>query len=173
MVIRSHLLFLYAFAQAQLSLSIVANRTIDDLHGDSTTGVVPVYEGGWNVDSNCTGCGIQLDAGQLHDRTWHDSTQRAVQTQNSVTLRFTGTAIYFFGIVPNTALQGTTELNTKINVTFTLDGAVARTYTHTPDTSTTILYSVPIFSSKDLSNTAHTVVVTFMGLLLFDFATYT
>jgi hypothetical protein len=49
MVIRSHLLFLYAFAQAQLSLSIVANRTIDDLHGDSTTGVVPVYEGGWNV----------------------------------------------------------------------------------------------------------------------------
>ncbi|KAJ7934209.1 hypothetical protein B0H13DRAFT_1550508, partial [Mycena leptocephala] len=86
---------------------------------------------------------------------------------------FPGMAIYFFGIVPNTALHGTAKANTHVNVTFTLDGAVADTYIHTPDTSSTVLYSVPMLSSEGLSNKAHTLVATFFDLLLFDFAMYT
>ncbi|KAJ6548791.1 hypothetical protein B0H19DRAFT_952955 [Mycena capillaripes] len=173
MIARSFFLAVCALAQVQLCRCVLSNRTIDDFHGDSVTGVLPVYAGSWNVDSNCTTCYVQLDASQVFDHTWHDSSQRAVKVQNSVTLEFTGTAIYFFGIVANTVLHGTTNHTYPANVTFTLDGAFAGRYIHTPDTSFADFYSVPMLSSEGLSNKAHTLVVTFVGLLLFDFAIYT
>jgi hypothetical protein len=82
-----------------------------------------------------------------------------------------GTAIYFFGIVPNTV----TAAATIVNLTFILDGAVHGSYTHIPDTSTNILYSVPMLSVDGLSNKAHTLVAQAASpsLIIFDFAMYT
>ncbi|KAJ6542805.1 hypothetical protein B0H19DRAFT_957855 [Mycena capillaripes] len=172
-MITRFLLAIYALTLVQVCLSALSNRTIDDFNGDSVTGALPVYEGSWNVNGNCSTCYVQLDTSQPFDRTWHDSTQRATEDPYSVTLQFTGTAIYFYGIVPNTAQHGTTKANTKIDVTFTLDGAAVGEYKHTPDTSSTILYSVPMLSSTGLSNKAHTLVVTYTDLLIFDYAMYT
>ncbi|KAJ6542808.1 hypothetical protein B0H19DRAFT_957811 [Mycena capillaripes] len=158
------LLAFYALALVQVCLSAVSNRTIDDFNGDAVTGALPVYEGGWNVDGNCTTCFVQPVSNQAFDHTWHDTTG-----QNSVTLQFTGTAIYFFGIVPNTVPFA----DTLVNVTFTVDGAFVGSYTHIPDTSSTILYNVPMLSAEGLSNKAHTLVAKVSDLLLFDFAIYT
>ncbi|KAJ7325564.1 hypothetical protein DFH08DRAFT_711185 [Mycena albidolilacea] len=166
-------LALYILAQARGCVSRVSNRTIDDFNGDEVTGVVPVYipANRWNVKSNCTACHVQPQQDQAIDNTWHDTTVPAGTTY-SVTLEFTGTAIYFFGIVPNSL----PKTQTHVNLAFSLDGASAGTYVHTPDsTSNTILYSVPLFAKDRLSNEPHTLVAQAQSssLLIFDFALYT
>jgi hypothetical protein len=55
-----------------------------------------------------------------------------------------GTAIWIFGVVPNTIQDATTI----INVSFTLDKATPQSYFHSPDTSDTYLYSVPIYNKN-------------------------
>jgi hypothetical protein len=82
-----------------------------------------------------------------------------------------GTAIYLFCVIPNTIPFTTTLVDLK----FTLDGALISTYTHIPDSSADILYSVPVLSSQDLSNEAHTLIAETASnsLFVFDFAMYT
>ncbi|KAF8186910.1 hypothetical protein K438DRAFT_1595870 [Mycena galopus ATCC 62051] len=154
-------------------IAAFSNRTIDDTNGDPITGFLPVYapEAQWNVGQNCSGCLVQPDVGQLFDYTWHDTTQGASGVPSSVTLNFTGTAIYLFSVVPNTIPFATT----LVNLNFTLDGAPIGTYTHVPDDSSNILYSVPVLSSQNLTNGAHTLVAETAGnsVFLFDYAMYT
>ncbi|KAJ7863235.1 hypothetical protein B0H13DRAFT_1638262 [Mycena leptocephala] len=173
MINRPFILAIYALAQVQGCLSALSNRTIDDFNGDAVTGVIPVYDppNGWNARNNCTSCFVQPQSSQAFDNTWHDTTQPAGAAPHSVTLQFTGTAIYFFGIVPNTVNAATTI----VNLTFILDGAVHGSYSHIPDTSTNILYSVPMLSVDGLSNKAHTLVAQAASpsLIIFDFAMYT
>ncbi|KAJ6562836.1 hypothetical protein DFH09DRAFT_490905 [Mycena vulgaris] len=115
--------FLAACALAYLEgcISAVLNRTIDNFKGDLTTGFVPIYEPqhSWNtvVDGNCTLCSVKPDPTRTVDNTWHDSSQRAGDSPSSVTIQFTGTAIYLFCIVPQ---DDPTNL---VNLTFTVDGA--------------------------------------------------
>ncbi|KAF7345035.1 hypothetical protein MVEN_01666300 [Mycena venus] len=175
MISRPSLIALYALAQALACLSTITNRTIDDFSGDAVTGALPTYSppNKWNVvvNSNCTTCYAQPDASRAVDHSWHDTTVPAGLTY-AVTLKFTGTAIYFFGIVPNTI----PNTQTFVNLTFTLDGSFTGAYTHVPDkTSTQILYSVPMLAKEGLSNDAHVLVaeVQSASLLLFDSATYT
>ncbi|KAJ6476356.1 hypothetical protein C8R45DRAFT_833857 [Mycena sanguinolenta] len=155
-------------------ISALLNRTIDDLYGDSVTGSLPTYGpsiSGWNVDNNCTSCHGQPDAAQMVDHSWHDTTVKG-QPTHTVSLLPCRTAIYFFGMVPNT-LPKTTTL---VNLIFSLDGALVGTYTHKPDSTTsTFLYSVPMLALADLSNTAHTLVAQAQSssLLIFDYAMYT
>ncbi|KAJ7108614.1 hypothetical protein C8R44DRAFT_636053 [Mycena epipterygia] len=168
------LLVAYIFAQLRSCLATVSNRTIDDTKGDPVTGFIPVYapENQWNLQgSNCTGCLVQPDIGQLFDYTWHDTTQGDGGVPSSVTLNFTGTAIYLFCVVPNTIPFATTLVDLK----FTLDGASIGTYTHVPDSSSDMLYSVPVLSSQNLTNEAHTLVAETASnsLFVFDFAMYT
>ncbi|KAJ6558046.1 hypothetical protein B0H19DRAFT_126793 [Mycena capillaripes] len=154
-------------------IAALSNRTIDDTKGDSVTGLLPVYAPAnqWNVGTNCSGCLVQPEIGQLFDYTWHDTTQGDGGVSSSVTLNFTGTAIYLFGVVPNTIPFATT----LVDLAFTLDGGSMGTYTHIPDNSSDILYSVPIFNAENLSNEAHTLVAetTSNSIFLFDFAMYT
>ncbi|KAF8140813.1 hypothetical protein K438DRAFT_1636833 [Mycena galopus ATCC 62051] len=176
MVFLPSLLALYVLPHIRGCISTVSNRTIDDFYGDEVTGVRPVYDplDAWNVNSNCTGCFVQPDASQTVDGTWHDTTDKATEgpPTHNVTLQFTGTAIYFFGIVPNT-IPNTLTL---VNVTFSLDGASAGSYTHSAEeNSAEILYSVPMFASGGLSNEPHTLVAQTQtsSLLIFDSAVYT
>jgi len=114
---------------------------------------------------------VQPDIGQLFDYTWHDTTQGDGGVPSSVTLNFTGTAVYLFSVVPNTIPFATT----LVNLQFTLDGNPIGTYTHVPDSSSDILYSVPVLSSENLNNTPHTLVAetSSNSLFIFDFAMYT
>ncbi|KAF7373245.1 hypothetical protein MSAN_00533400 [Mycena sanguinolenta] len=178
MIIRLSLLALCASVYTPGCISAVSNRTIDDVYGDAVTGLHPSYgppQAPWNsvVDNNCTACLVQPDAAQTVDHSWHDVT--ADGATYAVTIQFTGTAIYFFGIVPNT-VPGHPLVTRAINTTFSLDGASAGSYVHFPDpTTTSMLYHVPMLAVDNLSNTAHTLVAQAhnLSLLIFDYAIYT
>ena len=89
----------------------------------------------------------------------------------------TGTAIWVYAIVVNNAIPSTTIIYS--NVTFELDGALAGTYIHVPDSSASQYeYNVTAFSQTELNNEHHTLVMTAVqgsepSLLLFDWAMYT
>ncbi|KAJ6457590.1 hypothetical protein C8R45DRAFT_844235 [Mycena sanguinolenta] len=169
------LLALYALAYIPGCIAALSNRTIDDLCGDSVTGALPTYGPSiseWNQDNNCTICFVQPDAAQMVNHSWHDTTVRVGDQTHTVSLQFTGTAIYFFGGVPNTVPNAITV----VNLTFSLDGAFAGSYTHIPDpTTSTFLYSVPMLAMADLNNITHTLIAEAQipSLLIFDYAMYT
>jgi hypothetical protein len=88
----------------------------------------------------------------------------------------TGTTIDVFFIV----LNSVPNTDTHAAYNFILDGSQGTPYTHVPDSTSTILYSVPVFSKAGLENTQHTLVIqpflqpdTNATLLLFDYAQYT
>ncbi|KAJ6476361.1 hypothetical protein C8R45DRAFT_377773 [Mycena sanguinolenta] len=173
----SSLLALYTFVYIPSCTSAVSNRTIDDVYGDTVTGLRPIY-GPSNapylvVENNCIFCLVQPDAAQTVDHSWHDVIV-ANDATYTVTIQFTGTAIYFFGIVPNTVPGG--HGIRAVNTNFSLDGASSGSYTHLQDpTTSTMLYHVPMFALDGLSNDTHTLVAYAQSSswLFFDYALYT
>ncbi|KAJ7214033.1 hypothetical protein GGX14DRAFT_618103, partial [Mycena pura] len=119
----------------QLSWCITANRTIDDTLSDPITGSVPVYAPAtsWRTLQAQDDCIVYPDTTQAFDTTWHQTTHHAGNASSSVTLQFTGTAVYLFSIVPNTMFGAIT----LVNLQFTLDGDPAGSFTHAPDNSST------------------------------------
>ncbi|KAJ7821293.1 hypothetical protein B0H14DRAFT_2599287 [Mycena olivaceomarginata] len=93
-----------------------------------------------NRPTIATSCSVKLDPTQVVDQILHDTTG----TTCSITLNFTGTAIYFFSAA---------NTNPLVNLTFSLDGAFAGT-SNIPD-STTQIPSVPMFQ-KTVSATKRT-----------------
>ncbi|KAJ7147207.1 hypothetical protein C8R46DRAFT_918135 [Mycena filopes] len=167
------LLAFYALTRFRACNSTAANYTIDDLKGDVRTGVLPVYEplSMWNADGNCNVCVIHPDPKKAVEGTWHDATQTG-KTPPTVTIQFTGTAIYMFGIVPNNIPRAATH----VNLTFTLDSVPQTGYAHTPDNSSNMAYAVPIFATSGLTNGSHTLVARTTNapaLFIFDYALYT
>lgn len=73
---RSWVTYALHLCLARFSVAALTNRTIDDQFGDSVTGLVPTYSpaSAWSQGANCTGCGVQLDALNTYDGSWHDST---------------------------------------------------------------------------------------------------
>ncbi|KAJ7662906.1 hypothetical protein B0H17DRAFT_952938 [Mycena rosella] len=160
--------------QVQNCLSAVSNRTIDDFNGDLITGFMPLYEpqNVWNTDGNCSACFVKPDPSQALDLTWHDSTQKSEgDSPSSVTIQFTGTAIYLFCIIPNTVPNSATT----VSLAFTIDDTSHGGYNHAPDASSDILYAVPVLSAEALSNEPHTLVARTAepSLFIFDYAMYT
>lgn len=92
-------LLLYALLRLLLSrcnLAAQINRTIDDYHGDSATGVVPVYGNEWNYGPACPACAIQLDPHYVFDQSWHEATVHPGNPEpHNVTLTFTGQCLVF------------------------------------------------------------------------------
>ncbi|KAH9829640.1 uncharacterized protein C8Q71DRAFT_717950 [Rhodofomes roseus] len=155
----------------------LTNRTIDDYYGDSVTGLQPQYRSGsaWNYGPQCPGCFIQPAADEAFDQSWHDVTASPNDPgPSNVTLTFTGTAVWVYGVVPNYVQYATTF----VNVSFELDGKVAGLYTHVPSTSTSYEYNVTLFSNTGLANTQHTLVISPQrepdtSYMAFDWAQYT
>ncbi|KAI0354714.1 hypothetical protein OH77DRAFT_483639 [Trametes cingulata] len=161
------------------------NRTIDDQNGDSVTGTQPDFWPGPGVDPNstwiqgidCVHCSMLphkvVDVSQTFDGTWHDSTYHPGNPDRGLTASFTGTAVYVFFLIPN-FVQYTT---TFTNLSFTIDGTYMNQFVHNPDSTSTILYQVPVFTATSLSNTAHTIEIRASGptasILLFDYMAYT
>ncbi|KAH9932121.1 uncharacterized protein BXZ73DRAFT_77617 [Epithele typhae] len=163
------------------------NVTIDDEFGDDITGAKPVYSpdtGLWTQGSTCTGCGVrsiaypqgEVQASQAFHGTWHDATYLSgYGSPCAVTLTFNGTAVVVFNLIANAGVEQT---NTNTSVDFFLDGALAGSYLHEPDSEgPSVLYNVPVFSKSGLPHQPHTLVMqadtTTFSLILFDHAIYT
>ncbi|KAJ6492615.1 hypothetical protein DFH09DRAFT_947301, partial [Mycena vulgaris] len=157
------------------------NRTIDDFKGDEIAGFLPIYEPQnlWNIGSSLPAKEIDREViavAVVYSPTraklsWHDTTWHNGDSPSTVTIKFTGTAIYLFCIVPNTVPFS----DTVIDLSFTLDGSPQDHYTHTPDASSGILYSVPVLAAGQLSNEPHTLVArtAIPSLFIFDYVMYT
>ncbi|TFY56141.1 hypothetical protein EVJ58_g7816 [Rhodofomes roseus] len=177
------LLFAYwPFLLSLLSTRISAtatNRTIDDYYGDSVTGLLPVYSNNWNYGPTCSVCEAHPEANLTFDASWHDATSNSSSnsTAHNITLTFTGTAIWVYGIMLN-ALPPPMVVFT--NVSFILDGAASGTFVHVPNPAQEeVEYNVTIYNKTELENAEHTLVMTMVpvqdpntSVLLFDWAMY-
>lgn len=149
-------------------------RTIDDYNGDSVTGVKPIFDGSWNYGPTCPGCKVQPDPQHVFDKSWHDATTWPNDTSSrTVTLTFTGTAIWVFCVVPGYMKHGVT---TFANISFALDGEVDGRFTN-PGTGSEMMYNVTVYNKTRLANTQHTLVVTphhepNASYIAFDYAMY-
>ena len=188
-------------AQAQLflfSLSLfftpgcsrLVNITVDDSFGDPTTGVPPQYSGTtrdqWNAGSptssdNCTNCVARpasLDLNQVYKQTWHDSAI-VYNTRWSITIQFTGSAVYVFNILPNTLRVSSPSSVFTVNadIIFQIDGEDVFHFARIADYSNTILYNQLVYSNTSLDHGPHTLTMTPGGssdsAILFDYLIYT
>lgn len=157
--------------------AILVNRTIDDQFGDPITGTYPTYSPAedWQPGANCSDCSVRPDVTRAFDGTWHDSTYYPGDSPRTVTVTFTGNAVYAFFITPpvlNASLTTATYLN------FTLDNELSgRPFNFIPYGSDTYTYNQTVYSKTNLSNSQHTLVMSTggsqAGLLLFDYVIYT
>ncbi|KAM5539236.1 hypothetical protein V8D89_007109 [Ganoderma adspersum] len=160
----------------------LVNVSVDDQHGDLTTGLVPEYlpsDGTvWHVGSpteDCPTCNIKpstLDLDQIYDQTWHDGTNYPPGPPATITVQFTGSAVYVFNILPNTLI----DTDTYTNISFSIDGEDAASFIHTPNSRSTILYNQLVYQNATLQHGLHTLVMSAAGnssLILFDYLLYT
>ena len=172
----------FFLALALFSMSVnshPSNFTIDDEFGDETNGLMPIYSPveDWDQGLTCISCDVNpfevpLDMSQIFQSTWHEATHRGRGDGTNITVSFTGNAVYVYHIVANTIPY----VNTLTRLSFVLDGKKVGEYNHTPDSSSRILYNVPVFASTELETTGHTLVIRGGGLaslLLFDYVVYT
>ncbi|KAJ6476362.1 hypothetical protein C8R45DRAFT_934944 [Mycena sanguinolenta] len=165
MIILPSLLALYALAHTPGCSSALSNRTIDDAYGDAVTGLLPTYG-----PPNAPWRWVVPDAAETLDNSWHDVTVADGATY-TVTIQFTGMAIYFYGIVPN--LVPGAPVDRTVNLTFGLDDAFTGSYIHVPDpTTAAMMYH---FALDGLSNNTHMLVAQAQSSswLFFDYAIYT
>lgn len=114
------------------SAAILVNHTIDDVYGDSSTGLFPIYSPSdkWAVGSMCTTCSIfpgnlgfngpglaaaEVDITQAFMQTWHDSTYIGGPPVN-VSVYFVGQAVYVYNIIANAVPDITT--NTSLGIPY-------------------------------------------------------
>ncbi|KAJ6551591.1 hypothetical protein B0H19DRAFT_1264248 [Mycena capillaripes] len=148
------------------------NRTIDDHFGDQATGVYPTFSDGWNVcESGCTG--IRDPAGAF-DQTYVFSDNANVD----VTLRFSGTAIYCYGVIPEFGPDASLGLTIRATLdneplSVTTVPWPARLSYEEPSQA----YSILLYSKTGLENAEHTLVLGggdgFYQWISFDYAIYT
>lgn len=163
--------------------SELVNITVDDQLGDPITGLVPQYFPDdvtvWHAGSpteNCTKCHLNpgtMDLNKIHGETWHDSTPLDLTTPTTITVHFTGSAVYVFNIVPNTLPNSTITL---ANITFSIDGSDPYAFFRQPDpNSNTIMYNQLVYRNTVLEDGPHTLTMTVCpySLALFDYLLYT
>nr|VWO99247.1 Siderophore exporter MmpL4 [Ganoderma boninense] len=166
---------LFASASSRL-----VNITVDDTFGDPTTDLFPEYlpnNGTWNAGSSsedCPTCFIgpsTLNLTQIHNGTWHDTTYLPSEALATITVRFNGSAVYVYNILPNT-LPSTITL---ANISFSVDGEYVDRFIRAPDSGSTILYNQLVYHNTTLNDGPHSLTMTAgdNSLVLFDYLIYT
>ena len=163
--------------------SHLINVTVDDQIGDPITGSIPEYSpknGSWHLGSpseDCPpACNIgpsMMDLTLIYNKTWLDATYWSPinPATPTVTVRFTGSAVYVFNILPNTVPR----THTSTNISFSIDGEDVGRFARSPDSSTTFLYNQLVYHNTILDHGPHTLVMTPADgtLILFDYLIYT
>lgn len=162
----------------RLSAARSMNRTIDDEFGDIITGSLPQYypSDRWSQGALCANCSAKLDSSRVAYHSWHDTTQDPRHTTHSVTVRFTGVAVYVYNALANDQ----PGVATLTNLTFTLDNIFAGSFTHTAIDDPDPAYDVLVYSNNNMENKAHTLTMAAAALvgsksslILFDYVVYT
>ncbi|KAI0673167.1 hypothetical protein C8Q78DRAFT_704138 [Trametes maxima] len=157
----------------------LVNRTIDDQEGDSVTGALPNYlPKRWNTGQTCSTCNIHpgiIDASQAFDGTWSDMTYSGAGWPDQVVaINFTGSAVYVYNILVNTAIADT---DTFTNLTFYIDGEGVGAFSHEPDGTSLAIYNVPVYTNSSMPYGPHSLRMVSTGikaaLALFDYLVYT
>ncbi|KAI0722307.1 hypothetical protein C8T65DRAFT_564905, partial [Cerioporus squamosus] len=164
---------------AALVRSLKTNRTVDDEQQNSEDGILLSYSPSanvWSQGARCSGCGVNtsnVDLQQVHDGTWHDGTYRPGGGPLTITVGFTGTAVYVYNILANNVLPTITFTN----ISFYLDGRYVGQFIHAPDDSSTMQYNALVYHDPGLANAPHTLLMSASGadisLILFDYLVYT
>ncbi|KAI0673889.1 hypothetical protein C8Q78DRAFT_658566 [Trametes maxima] len=177
-----------SFLLAAATSARLVNRTIDDKSGDSVSGALPVYspDGAWADGSICSTCnifpqgtshmgpGIAVEPSKTFRSSWHDSTYHPGLGPSTITVKFTGEAVYVYNLIANNIAQTTTVTN----LTFSLDDMLVGNFFHQPDENAhSLVYNVTVYANTSLSHSPHTLVISAGGatdsLVLFDYIVYT
>ncbi|KAF7369099.1 hypothetical protein MVEN_00237100 [Mycena venus] len=187
------LLFFVCFASSLASM----NRTIDDTYGDPATGVYPTFVGTWFTDICDDYANLIHIAGKLDElqacidscHEWGPSNASAfdntykvsASTSETLTLQFTGTAIYVYTIVLDSTQSNFTQagfdgdFGAKSFSTLLdgqLESGVQGDSTRQPALPA---YNVLLYSKTGLENASHNLTLNPSqgGPLIFDYAVYT
>ncbi|KAJ7747803.1 hypothetical protein B0H16DRAFT_1320246 [Mycena metata] len=159
------------------------NRTIDDVRGDSATGALVQYlpqvpagsKSLWFNQTSCAGCADVPDAGQTFDGTWSAALYQANVGSLSVTMKFTGTHIYVFFVVPN--FLANSGLASTVSCQFFIDSVAVGTFEHQSDGSGAFEYNSLVYQNVTLPDEDHVLLIETSGsdaaIIIFDYAIYT
>ena len=162
----------------------LVNVTVDDTAGeDHPDGWTLTFSPSnkWANGQDCPTCHVHsgttpntVDVTQVFAGTWHDSTYYVGEPDHTITVSFTGSAVYVYNIIVN-QLPSTT---TFTNISFWIDSDFVGSYTHTPQNTTPMFeYGVLIYANTSLPNGQHFLVMSAGGpsnsLILFDRLVYT
>ncbi|THV03990.1 hypothetical protein K435DRAFT_230457 [Dendrothele bispora CBS 962.96] len=181
-------ILLLAFLGDAVDARVTAtNRTIDDAAGDLVTGIKPIFSPAtkrvWRNSRTCIEermaeeCVSWVDKASASDGTWTAGKHEFERDSEdlSITLRFHGTAIYVYFILP-----GSTILPFVTESYFILDSSPVGHFFYEPTHEFEYLSqrSVSVFSKTGLTNEAHTLVISTAGIdrdvfINFDYAVYT
>ncbi|KAM6500172.1 hypothetical protein JOM56_003186 [Amanita muscaria] len=164
--------------------AVLVNRTIDSNFGDPVTGSMPTYQSPFELiwmDQTCSAeqCGVQPDVAKAFDGTWVTTNDLAPDRDVSVTLQFTGVAVWVFFILSNFSGNNFSDPGYRgTHVNITLDGQYAGNFSRNTDNRTDMIYNATIFSTSGLANTYHELVIgtsdyPHWNCLTFDWAIYT
>ncbi|KAL5531406.1 hypothetical protein ACEPAG_4283 [Sanghuangporus baumii] len=153
------------------------NRAAEVFVDDNAGSVIYSPSDSWQEGNGCSTCSLSPDAGSTFEGTWHDTTFLTDGTTRTINLTFTGVAISAYFIVPDRP-QGIASVDTSL--IFSLDGAQAGSYNHTPSGSSDFLYNQSLFSTSGLISSEHTLEVSASAdanggstSVLFDYFVYT
>ncbi|TFK49512.1 hypothetical protein OE88DRAFT_346915 [Heliocybe sulcata] len=170
-------------AWCSLLLRSLIHYLICGVHGGTTLHYIddndgtPLYTDGsvdkWQAGQTCSACFAQPDETMTFQGTWHDGTYHyANEDPLSVSFQFEGTSLDVYCIIVNSV-----SYTTAMAVNFTLDGASAGNFAHSPNPSSPLYqYNVSVFSVSSIPSGSHQFKMTTSGnqdsLILFDYATY-
>ncbi|KAJ7080191.1 hypothetical protein B0H15DRAFT_787340 [Mycena belliarum] len=167
-----------------LSTGRSVNRTIDDVHGDSATGIrvqylpnkAPTNEGSlWINRTSCAGCTSVPDSRFAIQNTWSAARYTADIGSMSVGIKFSGRAIYVFFILPN--FDASSGLVGVVRCNFFIDGVAVGKFTHDSDDSNQFAYNVLVYQNTTITDGDHVLLIKTTGtdpaIIIFDYALYT
>ncbi|KAJ7036120.1 hypothetical protein C8F04DRAFT_954130 [Mycena alexandri] len=180
---RCSFVLILALRVVRLVAGGAVNRTIDDVRGDSATGALVQYlpqvpassKMLWFNQTSCAGCADVPDASQTFDGTWTAALYQADIGSLSVTMKFTGTAIYVFFVVPN--FLADSGLASSISCEFFVDSVAVGTFDHQSNGSGAFEYNSLVYQNVTLPDGDHVLLIETKGadaaIIIFDYAIYT
>ncbi|KAJ7213613.1 hypothetical protein GGX14DRAFT_360872 [Mycena pura] len=154
------------------------NHTIDDTKGRLVQYLPTVPKGTtppWEDQTTCAGCADVPDASLSFENTWSAALYTSDIGSISATMKFSGTAIYVFFILPN-FIAGS-GLASDVRCNFFIDSEAAGSYSHQSDNSGAFAYNTLVYKNVTVPDGDHVLLIETTGsdpaVIIFDYAIYT